>query len=537
MDLNAQEKKAGFLQRVKDFANKLKDGVTKHVKNVHKFGKDDPRRIMHSIKVGLALTLVSMLYYVRPLFNSFGVSGMWAILTVVVVFEFTVGGTLSKGFNRGFATLTAGVLAVGAVHIARFCGHKGEPIVLGILVFSLAAAATFSRFFPRIKQRYDYGALIFILTFCMVAVSGYRTDEILVMAYQRLSTILIGGTICILVSIFVCPVWAGEDLHKMIANNIIKLANYLEGFEAEYFPSPEKTTKETNSCVGQYKSILTSKSTEDTLANLARWEPGHGHFRLRHPWKKYLEVAGLVRQCAFHFEILNGYLLSDVKAPQDFISKIQEPCSILIREASEALKAIANSIRTMTRDCLCVNAHIENSKNAIENLRVALKSLSPEIDKDLLEIIPGVTMASILIEIVNCVEKISKAVEELSGLANFKERLDPKLSPELGQHQLLHRGSVKPVLEGANEEKYNKSPHVLITVHDEQPPINEKKVLGAKKARVDVVFDYVFDVVQPELPELPWLDCSDLFGHMAHKPLALSEPPSSLSPTNSAICN
>ena len=63
----------------------------------------------------------------------------------------------------------------------------------------------------------------------MVAVSGYRTDEILVMAYQRLSTILIGGTICILVSIFVFPVWAGEDLHKMVANNIIKLANSLEG--------------------------------------------------------------------------------------------------------------------------------------------------------------------------------------------------------------------------------------------------------------------------------------------------------------------
>lgn len=91
MDLNAQEKKAGFFKRVKDFANKLKDCVTKHVKNVQKFGKDDPRRIVHSIKVGLALTSVSMLYYVRPLYNSFGVSGMWAILTVVVVFEFTVG--------------------------------------------------------------------------------------------------------------------------------------------------------------------------------------------------------------------------------------------------------------------------------------------------------------------------------------------------------------------------------------------------------------------------------------------------------------
>ncbi|CAF2375625.1 hypothetical protein IGI04_003766 [Brassica rapa subsp. trilocularis] len=488
MDLNAQVKKAGIFQRLKEFPSKLKDGVTKRIKNVQKFGKDDPRRIIHSLKVGLSLTLVSMLYYVRPLYNSFGVSGMWAILTVVVVSEFTVGGTLSKGLNRGFATLIAGALGVGAVHLARFCGDKGEPIVLGIFVFSLGAAATFSRFFPRIKQRYDYGALIFILTFSMVAVSGYRTDEILVMAYQRLSTILIGGTICILVSIFVFPVWAGEDLHKMVANNIIKLANSLEGFEGEYFPSSEKTSKETNSRVQQYKSILTSKSTEDTLANLARWEPGHGRFRLRHPWTKYLKIAGLVRQCAFHFEILNGYVLSDVKIPQDFISKIQEPCSIMSREACEALKAIAKSIKTMKRDSVCVNAHIENSKNAIQNLRIALKTSSPETEKDLLEIIPGVTMASILIEIVNYVEKISEAVEEFSGLAHFKETPDPKVSPELGQHQLLHRGSVKPVLEGDSEEENNSSPHVVINVHDEQPPTTSEKIVsGVQKTRVGVV--------------------------------------------------
>lgn len=91
MDLNAQEKKAGFFQRLKEFPRKLKDGVTKRMKNVKKLGKDDPRRIIHSMKVGVALTLVSLLYYVRPLYVSFGVTGMWAILTVVVVFEFTVG--------------------------------------------------------------------------------------------------------------------------------------------------------------------------------------------------------------------------------------------------------------------------------------------------------------------------------------------------------------------------------------------------------------------------------------------------------------
>lgn len=56
-----------------------------------KLARDDPRRVIHSFKVGLALTLVSLFYYFQPLYDSFGVSAMWAVMTVVVVFEFTVG--------------------------------------------------------------------------------------------------------------------------------------------------------------------------------------------------------------------------------------------------------------------------------------------------------------------------------------------------------------------------------------------------------------------------------------------------------------
>lgn len=68
------------MARVTGFLNKLK-----------KIAKDDRRRIAHSCKVGLALTLVSIFYYVTPLFNGFRVSAIWAVLTVVVVMEFTVG--------------------------------------------------------------------------------------------------------------------------------------------------------------------------------------------------------------------------------------------------------------------------------------------------------------------------------------------------------------------------------------------------------------------------------------------------------------
>ena len=56
-----------------------------------KLEQDDPRRIVHSLKVALALTLVSLLFYFQPLYEGFGLEAMWAILTVVVVFEFSVG--------------------------------------------------------------------------------------------------------------------------------------------------------------------------------------------------------------------------------------------------------------------------------------------------------------------------------------------------------------------------------------------------------------------------------------------------------------
>lgn len=69
----------------------LSTRVVEFFRKVKKTGEDDPRRIGHSFKVGLALTMVSVFYYVTPLFDGFGVSTMWAVLTVVVVMEYTVG--------------------------------------------------------------------------------------------------------------------------------------------------------------------------------------------------------------------------------------------------------------------------------------------------------------------------------------------------------------------------------------------------------------------------------------------------------------
>lgn len=85
--------KAGFLASLKALPTNSKSKVINAARSIKKIGQDDPRRVIHSLKVGLALTLVSLFYYLRPLYDGLGVTGMWAVLTVVVVFEFTVGKT------------------------------------------------------------------------------------------------------------------------------------------------------------------------------------------------------------------------------------------------------------------------------------------------------------------------------------------------------------------------------------------------------------------------------------------------------------
>lgn len=58
----------------------------------------DTRKMIHCIKVGISLVLVSLLYLLNPVFKQLGENAMWAIMTVVVMFEFSAG-TFTTIFN------------------------------------------------------------------------------------------------------------------------------------------------------------------------------------------------------------------------------------------------------------------------------------------------------------------------------------------------------------------------------------------------------------------------------------------------------
>lgn len=141
-------------------------------------------------------------------------------------------------------------------------------------------------------------------------------------------------------------------------------------------------------------------------------------------------------------------------------------------ESGKALKALASSIKTMA-DPSAANPFVEASKNAVKDLKITLKAVTLSTNNivDLQAIVPAATVASILIEIVKTVEKISDSVNELANLAHFKT-VDATVSPELKvqPHNLLHRGSVQPVLDGEI------SNHVVIDIDEaSDSPENSKE--------------------------------------------------------------
>lgn len=398
---------------------------------VWRIAADDPRRAVHGLKVGLALALVSVFYYTRPLYDGVGGAAMWAIMTVVVVFEYTVGGSVYKCFNRAVATTSAGVLALGVHWVAAKSGEL-EPFVSTGSLFLLAAAATFSRFIPTVKARFDYGVTIFILTYSLVAVSGYRVDQLGSLAQQRVSTIAIGIFLCLAVSVLICPVWAGQELHLLTTRNMDKLAAALEACVEDYFAAAEPEQQQARRCGKSssvsdgYKCVLNSKASEDAQANLARWEPAHGRFGFRHPYDQYAKVGAAMRACAYCVEALSSCAAAEAQAPEHVKRLLRDVCTRVGARCARVLGEASRSVATMTAASRALDFAVADMNTAVHELQGDMRALPSALaaGTPLADTMPVFTVASLLVEIAARVEGVVDAVDALATLAKFKQAGD-----------------------------------------------------------------------------------------------------------------
>ncbi|OVA16538.1 Aluminum-activated malate transporter [Macleaya cordata] len=325
--------------------------------DVWAFAKEDKNRVIFSLKVGFAVLLVSLLILFQAPYEVFGTNIIWSILTVAIMFEYTVGATFNRGFNRALGSLLAGIFAVAIAQAALCSGRVAEPYIIGISIFFIGAVTSFMKLWPSLVP-YEYGFRVILFTFCLIVVSGYRMGNPVRTAMERLYSIAIGGFVAVLVNVLIFPIWAGEQLHKELVNHFDSVADSLEECVRKYLeddgsdhPEFSKTVMDEFPDEPAYRkcrSTLNSSAKLETLANSAKWEPPHGRFRhFFYPWSEYVKVGAVLRYCAYEVMALHGVLHSEIQAPYNLRIAFQSEISEASNQAAELVRSLGKDINNM----------------------------------------------------------------------------------------------------------------------------------------------------------------------------------------------
>ncbi|CAH9141411.1 unnamed protein product [Cuscuta epithymum] len=381
------------------------------------FYKEDTKRVFFPLKVGLAVLLVSLITLFQAPYQLFGDSSIWSIVTVVMIFEYNVGATLNRGLNRALGSMIAVGLAIAISEIAVRSGHISEPMLIGTAIFLVATITSLMKLWPPLVP-YEYGFRVTLFTFCLIIVSGYRTESAIKFSVDRIYSIVIGTIIAVLVNVLVCPVWAGELLHKELVSSFNIVADSLEECVRKYLeeddgrPSYLKFRDEP----AAYLKTRVALSSPEKIESLAPYSV-RTTFR-----KEILEAATyaievvrvLGKDISDMQQSFKGCHLAMVHTSTKRLQKAIENHIYLLIISSKQDQQISQTSLSDLDELSEQPCHRIYSWLSRDNLDPQMETLESDATMSV------TTFASLLIQLIARLDHLVDAVDKLSEMAKFK---------------------------------------------------------------------------------------------------------------------
>lgn len=245
------------------------------------------------------MAAASLLTLADPIFDLTD-TGPWAVITVVILMQQTLGATTQKAASRCRGT----VVAAAAAMLTAFCCHSLPDYVAGTFLVCCVLVGTWALTLLSTAPKYaswQYAITMSCLSYVFLALLAYR--ERMLASFYRILMVVAGALIAWVASLAPPQLRARKQLRLILAENCCKTASAI-GFAVDAFVTGRTLEMVEQFDAGQrsddlhrnYREVITSRNKVEEAATAAFWEQARpGEWEL----SRYRELALLDRRIVY----------------------------------------------------------------------------------------------------------------------------------------------------------------------------------------------------------------------------------------------